>query len=522
MNSRKPPDFELRRVPVFRPRSEPALYRVVPDGARWPMTRHEFLRGSLAGVGGVAGALAVGCGGGGGGGGGASGGGTGPTCPAPSTAALDEAGYLAHTRANVRAHASRVNILAFSVDGRTLASAGGSGGTAGNGNRDHTEIKLWSMPTGKLFANIADDLPTSGLKFSDDNTQFFASTSAGFHTWTVNPTNLVGSITGPAGAAFVARNGAVKTAGILIGVSSVVRLAAWNLASGAKLFDVSDPLPAGKEPYNTAMNDASTVMAVAFVDGDIELREATGSRLLLRTLDAAAERPAMVFSPDGRLFASAGGLTYASSALNPSHGDTAISLWDVASGVLLRRLVGHANRVNALAFNADGSLLVSGSGGNSSSAGLPSFVDPGNNPFPNAADENSVRVWNTANGTPRQAFTGLGWRINAVAISPDGRHVAAGSQDNTIKVWDTLDGSFVAGLFDASALEPDRTANYVGTALPNASPVQRAYPTSAALPAAATCTCNCVAGSYVPKPPAGGGGPCALVCVCVPVTFPGF
>jgi WD40 repeat protein len=228
----------------------------------------------------------------------------------------------------------------------------------------------------------------------------------------------------------------------------------------------------------------------------------------------------MAFSPDGSLLASAGGRAFARSDVNPAHGDTAISLWDVATGTLLRRLVGHGNRVNALAFNSDGSVLVSGSGGNSTSAGLPSFVDPSSTFLSSPSDENSVRVWNTATGVQIRAFTGLRWRVNAVAITPDGRYVAAGSQDNTIRLWDTDDGSLATQLFDPSALEPDRTANYVGLVLASGQPAQRAYPAAAALPDGASCTCNCVAGSYAPKPPAD-GGICSLVCVCVPVTFPG-
>ena len=55
----------------------------------------------------------------------------------------------------------------------------------------------------------------------------------------------------------------------------------------------------------------------------------------------------VAFSPDGRVLASGGR-------------DSAIKLWDVATGLLLRTLQGHALSVTALAFSPDGRRLASG------------------------------------------------------------------------------------------------------------------------------------------------------------------
>lgn len=42
-------------------------------------------------------------------------------------------------------------------------------------------------------------------------------------------------------------------------------------------------------------------------------------------------------------------------------GDKAVFLWDVATAKTLRRFLGHTHRVNACDFNADASILASGS-----------------------------------------------------------------------------------------------------------------------------------------------------------------
>ena len=52
-------------------------------------------------------------------------------------------------------------------------------------------------------------------------------------------------------------------------------------------------------------------------------------------------------APDNGSFASCGG-------------DRAVFLWDVPSGRVTRRLAAHTQRVNAVAYNADGSVVVSG------------------------------------------------------------------------------------------------------------------------------------------------------------------
>jgi eukaryotic-like serine/threonine-protein kinase len=53
--------------------------------------------------------------------------------------------------------------------------------------------------------------------------------------------------------------------------------------------------------------------------------------------------------------------------------------------------------------------------------------------------------------------------VNAVVLSPDGRRVASGSNDKTIQLWNTLDGSHIftyrehLGYVTALAWSPDGT-----------------------------------------------------------------
>jgi len=82
---------------------------------------------------------------------------------------------------------------------------------------------------------------------------------------------------------------------------------------------------------------------------------------------------------------------------------------------LIRTLIGHSSRVNAVAVSSDGKYVVSGS------------------------DDNTIKVWDfsTGNGihTLNIPLTAHSYRVNVVAVSSDGKYIVSAAYDDTIKVW---------------------------------------------------------------------------------------
>ncbi len=86
---------------------------------------------------------------------------------------------------------------------------------------------------------------------------------------------------------------------------------------------------------------------------------------------------------------------------------------------LLYTYSGHAGGVEAVAWSPDGKRIASGS------------VD------------NTVQVWDAADGGHVYTYRGHSSSVLAVAWSPDGKRIASGSGDKTVQIWDAADGGHV-------------------------------------------------------------------------------
>ena len=117
----------------------------------------------------------------------------------------------------------------------------------------------------------------------------------------------------------------------------------------------------------------------------------------------------MAFSPDSKTLASASG-------------DKTVRLWDLADNKERATLQGHTESVMSVAFSPDGKILAS------------------------ASRDKTVKFWDVATGQERATLQGHtkedkessepAWPVMSVTFSPDGKTLAAGSNDMTVKVWD--------------------------------------------------------------------------------------
>ncbi len=140
---------------------------------------------------------------------------------------------------------------------------------------------------------------------------------------------------------------------------------------------------------------------------------------------------------------------------SPAQSDKTLRVWDLASGETVRTLSGHTGAVRAVAVTPDGRHAVSGSGDNTlrvwdlasgetvrTLSGHTGAVTGGGGDAGRPPGRLRLRGQDAAGvgpGTPARAVRTLSGHtsaVNAVAVTPDGRHAVSGSDDNTLRVWD--------------------------------------------------------------------------------------
>jgi WD40 repeat protein len=231
----------------------------------------------------------------------------------------------------------------------------------------------------------------------------------------------------------------------------------WDLATNTVLLSI----PTGFTNANSyggsvAFTPDGTKLLFVTADNTVSVWDISSS---LNT-DSSAGKPLMklsgteghlisaIVSPNGKFFAS-------------SSDDTTVTHWNAATGQVIFTLKGHQAPAESLVFSPDSSRLYGGSDGDGTAIawdtatgealfnfsgqanvlGVDSIAaSPDGKHLATGEFDTTLRVWDAATGSPLLTLFGHSSQIVSVAFSPDGKRLASGSEDGTVRIWDALTG----------------------------------------------------------------------------------
>ncbi|MBD2676099.1 MULTISPECIES: WD40 repeat domain-containing protein [Nostoc] len=303
---------------------------------------------------------------------------------APVLGSLKEATNTPIEANSLRGHEQEVNCLAFSPDGKFIAS----------GSSDST-VCLWNIvgnPTAQFL--LGHEQEVNCLAFSPDGKFIVSGSIDGILCLWDLQGNLMtqpwqGHEEGVIAVAFSSNSDSI----VSVGFDGTVCL--WDLQGNA----ITQPWRGHKEGViSVAFSpNGDCIVSVGF-DGMVCLWDLQGNAITQPWHKHEAKIICVAFSPDRKFIIS-------------GSSDSTVRLWDIQGNPIGQPWRGHEGRVNSVAFSPDGKFIISGS------------------------CDRTIRLWDIDGNPITQPWRGHEGQVNSLAFSPDGKLIISGS-DKTVRLWE--------------------------------------------------------------------------------------
>jgi WD40 repeat protein/transcriptional regulator with XRE-family HTH domain len=343
-----------------------------------------------------------------------------------------------HLLLNISAHSGGVPDVAYSPDGRLIASIGA-----------RQEVKLWNANSGELLRTfIGADEFSSNVAFSPDGKILAAAFNTQVILWDATSGEKIATLAGKSVGTTTGYNLGVGQIGFspdgkyLATADMDGAPVIWDLDTHRKVMSlVAEMLP----PKAIAFSPDGKILATGGDEGIVRVWDAhQGTELFSLNLGGIIH--SVTFSPNG---------TYLAAASE----DGSIKVWDAVAGEVVSTPPRQSGMYD-ITFLADGRLATAGQDGTTRVwdpfsgqqllvlAGPTSTVisvagSPDGKRIATGAYDGSLRIWDAAPGGELMTIPAHADIVWNVAYSPDGKRIASVSMDGTAKLWDASSGQLL-------------------------------------------------------------------------------
>ena len=315
-------------------------------------------------------------------------------------------------KTTVNVQTQKVASIVYAPDGNTIATAR---------KRDNT-VYLWDAATGKskgtlerigkgsiqsfVYAPDGNTIATAG-GWNDNAVQLWDAQTGDHRTTLSGHTKRVNSVV-------YSPNGTMIASGSRDGS---VRL--WDVTSGKQKAILNHThwfnflFPWLNAPvHSVAYSPDGSTVAAGSIDRKVQLWDTQTPKLKATLTGHAGPVDTIVYSPDGKMIATAAGWT-----------DDTVRLWDAVTGETKAVLTGYTH-ISTVAYSPDGKTMATGADYRS----------------------NSLQLWDIPTRKLKTTYTEhTDGTLASIVYSPDGRTIAAvGLEDNTVRLWSTGTGKHKA------------------------------------------------------------------------------